>query len=174
MNNILQLICIIFIGVELLLLLFSALAVSGNTGKPLRIALGVFGCFFLLIALLVCIAGVLDMFGLSLAFLGEVFYSAFDFMLIWAIVAFGLVIALFAAVSGFMPRRERIKAASDLATDTAPEEEPAPQKRVIEDLFAGLDSADDIEEFLGDTEVRSDGFVEEKIKTLKKLEKLLK
>lgn len=174
MNNMLQLICIAAIGIEFIFMFISALILNGVAGKTSRKVFGAFGCLLLLFTVAALLFGLLGLFDIRLALLGDVFYGIFDYILIWAILGFGIIIALYALIVGFILKGKPTKVEKEkVEFKETVDEEPSP-KRVPEDLFAGLDGVEDIDGFLGDMNYVSDGAVEEKIKTLKKLEKLLK
>lgn len=175
MDDKLQLICIIAVGVEFLLLLLAAGFLFSEKNNALRKIFGAFGCVFCCLFLITTGVGIAHMFGFDLGFLGDGFYALYDYMLVWAIIAFGAAISIFAIVSGFKRVKKEKQIATQVAeTDFKDDVDELPIGRESGDVFKGLQSELDIESFLGELKLGENEEIKEKRNGLKKLEKLLK
>lgn len=174
MNDVLQLICVAAIGIEFVMLLLSTIFITVSVKNTL--VYGLVSCLFLLGFSAVGLSGVLAAFDVKFDFLGKEYYSVFADMLIWAIDIFGILISLYSAIAGFKKKAKASKekvAEKVVADDYAAKEEII--KPVIENVFRGLETENDIEAFIcGDERDDCRNDVEEKINTLKKIEKLFK
>lgn len=177
MENILRIICIAAIALEFIMLLLSMLFIKTSAFVVLRRIWGAFGCIVAIFFVAALVFGILDVFGIRLDFLLDIsedkFYVIYDDILIWAVLGFGAVISVFSLVVGFLPMKKTQRDETPVPQNLAVKEDIVPE-RVSEDIFKGLESEKDIDAFLGGEDIPTSDDTEQKIQTLKKLEKLLK